>query len=31
MGFNNSMDLKIGCVLSGGNVDDDVYCNLVGL
>jgi threonine dehydratase len=24
-------DLKIGCVLSGGNVDDDVYCNLVGL
>lgn len=25
------VDLKIGCVLSGGNVDDDVYCNLVGL
>ena len=25
------VDLKIGCVLSGGNVDDDVYCDLVGL
>ena len=23
--------LKIGCVLSGGNVDDDVYYGLVGL
>ena len=23
--------LKIGCVLSGGNVDDDLYSGLVGL